>query len=720
MKRFDYKLSAALLACVTLLVGCRADDAPFKGDGTLKLTTSISSDMAMSRAAYDEASLADNCLLWISNAKGPVRKYQGLSAVPAEGIKLVAGHYVAEAWTGDSVPASFDARYYTGVQEFDITSGNTTSVALACRIANTVVAVNYADELDNVITEYSMTVGHSGHDLVFEGRDDERRGYYMMSSKSKNISWTFSGKLGNGDTFTRTGTIENAKRSTIYTLNVNFTSTDTEVGGAYFTIDVDETAIEVKDEIVIKIAPDIQGIGFDISEGIYAKPGKLEDLVFYISAATAMRKVVVECEDFITIAGLSGADVDLLAVSDEYREMLRLKGIGYSYNYEADEDVSAMRIELNKSFTSQMADGHHEITVTATDADGRENYETLVITIAEGEPVPVVTNTVAAASVWATKATVSAAVKSEPQASEYGFRYRKAGDAIWTGGIVAVPSSGSMKAVIDNLEPATTYEVVAYADAELAENTVTFTTESASQLPNASFENTYTSGSTIFFADNQANLFWDTGNTGSSAMNKNVTMPDASISHTGSQSIKLSSQYVGIVGIVGKFAAGNLFIGKYLKTSGTDGILGWGRPFSSRPKALKGWIKYRPASVEYVNSDYPEVNKGDLDKGIVYLALLTEHTESFEGASYPVIIKTKSSERQLFDKNASNVIAYGEHVWDAATDGEALVEFTIDLTYYREDIKPSNIMLVAAASKGGDYFVGGQSTMWLDDLELIY
>ncbi len=49
-----------------------------------------------------------------------------------------------------------------------------------------------------------------------------------------------------------------------------------------------------------------------------------------------------------------------------------------------------------------------------------------------------------------------------------------------------------------------------------------------------------------------------------------------------------------------------------------------------------------------------------------------------------------------------------------------MIEFTIDLTYYREDIKPSNIMLVAAASKGGDYFVGGNSVMWIDDLELVY
>ena len=40
---------------------------------------------------------------------------------------------------------------------------------------------------------------------------------------------------------------------------------------------------------------------------------------------------------------------------------------------------------------------------------------------------------------------------------------------------------------------------------------------------------------------------------------------------------------------------------------------------------------------------------------------------------------------------------------------------------YTRDGMPSNIAIVASASYLGDYFVGGDgSTMWLDDLELVY
>ena len=49
-----------------------------------------------------------------------------------------------------------------------------------------------------------------------------------------------------------------------------------------------------------------------------------------------------------------------------------------------------------------------------------------------------------------------------------------------------------------------------------------------------------------------------------------------------------------------------------------------------------------------------------------------------------------------------------------------MVEFTIPLKY-REGRIPTDIILVASSSRYGDYFAGGVgSTMWLDDLKLIY
>ena len=85
------------------------------GEGRLALATSVSSDMnVVSRASEQE--LADGCMVWISNDKGLVYRYEGLDNVPSS-ISLLSGRYVAEAWTGDSVSASFDKRWFKGRED---------------------------------------------------------------------------------------------------------------------------------------------------------------------------------------------------------------------------------------------------------------------------------------------------------------------------------------------------------------------------------------------------------------------------------------------------------------------------------------------------------------------------------------------------------------------------------------------------------------------------
>lgn len=203
-------------------------------------------------------------------------------------------------------------------------------------------------------------------------------------------------------------------------------------------------------------------------------------------------------------------------------------------------------------------------------------------------------------------------------------------------------------------------------------------------------------------------------------MSKNITEQATDLKHSGNSSIKLSSQFVGVGGLIGKFAAGNVFIGKYLATDGTDGVLGWGRPFTARPTALRFWVKYTPAVVDRTSSNPDNVKNGDMDKGIIYIALVDGTKTSYNNEAWPFVVKTKSSEQSLFKKDDEQVIAYGEHIFTEATAGEGLIEVTIPLDYKRTDVRPSNIILVASASKMGDYFTGGPSVMYLDDMELIY
>lgn len=709
------------MLCGTL-TACHDENELSDGGARVYLNASVSSDIKLaSRAGTDE--LKENTLIWISKKdKGLVKKFEGLSSLPANGLWLTTGEYVAEGWAGDSVPASFTDRYFTGYAPFTVSKGQSTGVNLNCKIANVVASVNYSEGIDEAISSYSLTVGHEGGELTFEGRDT-RKGYFMMSSRSRDLQWTLNGTLPSGETFTRTGTIESPKRATEYTINVNYSGSETTVGGGHFSIEIDETAIEVNHEVVIRLAPFIMGDNFDITKPFYAELGKVGDHAFFVNASAQLSSVIIDSRFFMEQCGLDGNDVDFIHMSDEVRRALESHGIETVHTYDPDLDVASLRVKFSAAFNNVLPEGRYDFRIIATDVKPTSNRTEATFSLVVSN-APVKVEDPSPAGIWTSQATLSGGIISAG-ASEYGFLYRAAAsraDGDWQKAVGEV-SGNTVTATITGLTPGSRYEYKVYADDFISADIKSFTTDSEQQLPNAGFEEWNTSSKTYLICTDASSMFWDSGNHGSSKMGKNVTQPDETVKHTGQRSIKMESQFVGI-GTIGAFAAGNMFVGEFLGTENTTkGILGWGRPWTTRPKALKGYIKYSPQAITHVDSDnLPDVHSGDMDSGILYIALVDDSHKSYQSyKSYPWIVRTADPANWLFSKDKPNVIAYGERIFTEATAGDGMIEFEIPIEYYKTDIKPSNIIVVASASRYGDYYTGGQSsTMWLDDLQLVY
>ena len=138
---------------------------------------------------------------------------------------------------------------------------------------------------------------------------------------------------------------------------------------------------------------------------------------------------------------------------------------------------------------------------------------------------------------------------------------------------------------------------------------------------------------------------------------------------------------------------------------------------------MRVWVKYEPKTVDR-GGDH--IANGTMDQGIIYAALVddSKQTDSTTGESWPAVVRTnkmKPENAQLFNSNGDNVIAYGEHVFTEATSGDGLIQIEIPIEYRKEGIKPANIIVVASASRYGDYFEGAAgSVMYLDDIELVY
>lgn len=321
-----------------------------------------------------------------------------------------------------------------------------------------------------------------------------------------------------------------------------------------------------------------------------------------------------------------------------------------------------------------------------------------------------------------------------------GFRVRREGEEQWRDIAPDVCSGGSFSARV-SADPETSYEVAAYCgEAQSASRTVT--TGPATALVNGDLEDWCSieggNGFAVIYpypeqvAGAQA-PFWGTGNVGSALAKKTLTQPteDIPAGVPGRYAADLKSLKATVLGL-GKFAAGNLFVGRYVRNAGTNGILTFGRPFTERPTRLRFWVRYERGLIDEIGATAVSsglgLEKGMPDNGIVYVALGTWTKEEYgrdkDGTMVgtddsPLCVDTRDPST-FFKPAGKDVVGYAEYVMTSDVDQWRQVELEID---YRgvTDRVPTHLMIVCSASRWGDYFAGStQSHMWVDHIELLY
>lgn len=309
--------------------------------------------------------------------------------------------------------------------------------------------------------------------------------------------------------------------------------------------------------------------------------------------------------------------------------------------------------------------------------------------------------------------------------TELGFKYRKVGDEAWSMVEDVTVDGGSFSACVTGLETLTEYEVLAFSD-DNETDAVRVTTEDTFTLVNGGMEEWSFSSKCYYPYASSDTAFWGTGNPGATTLGEdyNLTTPnskDLRPGTSGTKSANLQSMYPNMAGI-GKFAAGNLFAGRYAGTNGTNGVIHFGRPCTARPVALHGWVKYERGKIDKVGgvpASRPDLAVGSPDEGQILVAVGDWTPEVYGGtAESPIAIDTRYVST-FFNKNGDNVIGVGEIILTESTDG--WWEFTLPLEYKSYSRIPTHVVLVFSCSRYGDYFTGStKSKMVIDDLELVY
>lgn len=789
-----------LLLCAAFGLSCSKDMPESSADsekGIAVLTFSMPSTRAGEE--YDPWSYCDIRFYKYDDAskvsKSLIRHYYEFDEIP-ESVWLMEGEYCVTVSLGDresGIQATFDRPIYFGSTDFTIEAGRTTAVNVDCRIQNTIIKVVFdksivekfdregVDDVFGLRYKYRTTVAvsddwstgdvtgnkvpylhYSDSDMSADaGGSVSRAGYFIIPNDSERVSYCFQGFSSDStlagynpdnsgsDIYGESHAHRNkdlplpagvsTREGVMYTMTFKYSPDAPGYVSVDFTVGIADLD-EKDDKVGIDPSPKPAVDGFDwpIAEIHPVEGQELKYTVFYPEAALSRVDISVDGYDGIF------RSVDLSQCQDEYD--------GITVDIQQEGHVA--ELTFGAGFLNAFAGGQHVLTfnVTAANqkvADTRSTIRTQGLMSVEHKA-------------WYGVA-VADAVIFDASKAQAKIQYRETSSESWSD---YTPESESENDVYTekiggmNAENrGKTFEFRLTVDGRQVGKSMEITTEETlPQIPNSGFE---TWSSVKFPIDSKAILgpyaseddqWWDTGNHGSSTLNVNVTNYSTD-AYEGTYSAYLNSQYVAFAGLVGKFAAGNIFVGQYAGTAGTNGLIAFGKPFpyTYRPKAIRFWYKGTVGIIDRTDGTPPSgVGKNQSDVAQFYCMVCktggphivdTRYTDTFINFDDSISYCTKlNGANSTNDSDDGLVIGCGtwERTRDGVTrtDGEGghtmetypaaigewtMMEMPINYNSEYDDELPTYILITASASKYGDYFTGStDSVMYLDDVEIVY
>ena len=704
MKKFLYILTFAL-AALTLSCSKVDDAAQQEGKGA------VSFSVTRGATGTEDVLQLMKFRVYSVDAQGEKTLIRLYSYDEVKDMKmwLVAGKYSIAVEGGVKSPASFTDIYYQGHTDFELAAGEDKTVSVKVSPKNTLIKVVFDESVTKKMKNAQAVIAIDDAfrvDKIISGEvanltyKQTAVGFFMIDEEQTSFAWNFSGEVtSKGTSVEKMGVYTPAdgfKEGAQYTITFKYSD---DLGG-YITMDiaVDESVKEFDNMLVFKPEPQITGPALEDEMRVYAG---VDALTYDVKAIAELTTIKVAVGDNVyTYSTVEGATSN---------------NDGYFTVAKADEESNLnWSVTLGDELLTNVAAGSQKVTITATDVEGVEG-EVEAMFFGEG------TFGMETIDAWTTTAKLKAYV-NDAAAQGVKIYYRESGTTDWSVADAVASQDNIYSANVTGVDGGRTYEYyLAYADQQKGV-VATFKTFGV-QIPNAGMEEWQGDSPLLPYTSKQ---WWDTGNHGSSTLGKNVTTNSNEVrpGSTGKNSAFLKSQFVGIAGI-GKFAAGNIFFGKYLSTNGTNGVIGFGQPFTYdyRPKKLVVWYKGQVGSCDYAGGP---VKKGDSGKATIYVWLCNwtgQHSVSTADSSTFVNPETTATTAE------GNVLGYG--VWNrviTSTDSGAdngWQKIEIPITYREGEgfsgVKPNFLVISCAASGYGDYFAGStDSYMYVDDFEFVY
>ena len=645
--------------------------------------------------------------IYRSGSDEPVEVIEDCASV-LEPLKLKTGHYTAVATCGESLSegsaAAFDSPFYSDTETFVIKNGVSETLDMTLVLDAVKVTTKFSEEIRENFQSYVLTVSNGVSELVFSSLVGtvDKEGYFAVTGT---LEWSLALTNKDGEVYeTLTGSYEEVKPKQHYALSFRMAEKQPE-GGAVISIVVDDSMTEKVHDILldfsVKDKPEISA-SFSLDSPLSFHTGDASEKILYLNLKHPATSFLISHDDEGLVAAGLPEEVELVNASEEI--LSSLAGLGITAP-SVTAEVLNPEIDLTGFFASLPAGTYGFEIFVQNDAEGELLQEISF------EVKPVVETLTANA--WARFAYLSGRWLTEDQPEGLGFQYRT-GDEEWTNvdaDVTVNAEAKTFEAELHGLAAGAQYEYRAVTAAFRENLPVQFTTETEQVLHNMSFDKWYMDGKAPMPNESADYMIWDSANRGSASFNIVPTTQETSnlaVTGENKSAAKLTTLSAPIVGL----AAGNIYTGRFEGTVGgiipSGAALEWGVPFSSRPLALKGFYDYRPVAIDVAKGPYTDM-KGQTDIGQIQF-ILTDWDAPF---------RIDTSAGTFVDvENDGHIIAYAS-LDLGQTDGYQ--PFTLELEYRDRTRTPKYIVIVAAASKYGDYFTGGVgSTLYLDEFSFVY
>lgn len=735
------------LLSALLLVSCAQqdeDNAP--GSGFL---LTLSDELAVStKSAPAELTkpVAENFNLRIQKANG-VEAYNG--RFTSQLITASPGTYTLTASYGDNLPLALDAPYYEGTATATVNTGETTSVDIPCRVANSLLSVVYKDKtpFDEYLSDYGVQVKQGDYSVRLQADSDASAYFHPGTLPALQFYATLKGDLQKqvttdivipADKLSAVAAGDHVKLTLAY-------EAITE-SGAILIVEKVEVVTETVAETIPQSwlpTPKVTSTGFDENNTLTYYETETPEASLDFTTAVGLQEVkfTINFSD-ATYQSLNG-EYTLSQLTDEQRQALTNAGIVLPElnNPEAASfDFSQLIARLSAGDDDTVKSVDNVFQLTQVTANGKDLVDPQAYTLSI-KRAPVFTVDVQDVNIWAKEFTADVVSVSAGDADAvragvvYQYSTTEGDYKVWQDCNDTANRRHDFKVINPNYNAdGSTPDVWVRAKFRgfVSQNVKYVPLEEQKQLPNSDMEawnittesvdGTLSGDKTYYnfhpYAANETDVWWATNN----QIGQNGTIAlgiwwkgcfASSTSYTtdansGSKAALIFTNGHGhhyastklILYTDGSYA-GSLFIGSFnYNSSEYDGTPVHGHQYSSRPTAFSFWYKYKAISADQF-SVWVAIKNGD--------EIITENT-------------------------------YQPETYAASTSDSAYKKVTIPLTYSEDKLMKATTICVQFLSttktsfsssdfdKGtyitypevGEWSVHLGSQLYIDDLNLEF